>query len=79
VSHHCYECEVLKEFYWLKVNQFLLATRPASAQGPGGGSFTDEEMQALKDDAMEALSALISHWKSCYGLAEVSPPEQAAA
>lgn len=73
MSHSCHECEVLKEFYWLKVNQFLLATRSLNApRFHGRRQVSDEELKALKDEAMGALSALISHWKTCYGLSELS-------
>lgn len=73
MSHSCYECEVLKEFYWLKVNQFLLASRSLSAPRLSGRrAATEEELQTLKDEAMGALSALISHWKTCYGLNELN-------
>lgn len=71
MSHSCSECELLKQFYWLKVNQFLLAARSLSAPRlHGRRDASNEELQALKDEAMGALSALISHWKTCYGLAD---------
>jgi hypothetical protein len=70
VSHSCYECEVLKELYWLKVNQFLLATRSLGGPRLHGRRAREDEVWALKDEALGALSALISHWKRCYGLSE---------
>lgn len=71
VRHSCYECEVLKEFYWLKVNQFLVATRShGTSRAHGRRVAADDELKSLKDEAMGALSALISHWKACYGLSE---------
>ena len=71
MSHVCYECEVLREFYWLKVNQFLLATRsPNEPHAYSAQVASEEEVQALKDEALGALSALIGHWKACYGLSE---------
>ncbi len=70
MSHSCYECEVLKEFYWLKVNQFLLAARSINGPRLHGRHVTEDEVRALKDEAIGALSALIGHWKGCYGLSE---------
>jgi hypothetical protein len=60
----------LKEFYWLKLNQFLLAARSASASLsrienlPG-----EDQVEKSKEDALEALNALLHHAKACYGLA----------
>lgn len=70
MRHSCYECEVLKELYWLKVNQFLLALQSRSAHRAPARRTSEEDVRVLKDEAMGALSALIRHWKVCYGMAE---------
>lgn len=68
MRHSCYECDVLKEFYWLKVNQFLVATRSHSSSRLHVRRASEDDIKAMKEEAMGALSALISHWKGCYGL-----------
>lgn len=71
MGHCCHECEVLKDFYWLKVNQFLQATRSRSGHPLSGVlAASEDEIQILKEEALQALSALISHWKACYGLSD---------
>ncbi|UWZ82007.1 hypothetical protein [Occallatibacter riparius] len=64
---YCRTCEALKEFYWLKVNQFLLAVRTSSAW-PQRRRLDDEELQALKDESLAAFRELLRHAKACYGL-----------
>lgn len=64
---HCSTCESLKEFYWLKLNQFQLAARSASAWPPRE-AVGDEELQRLKDESLDALRELMRHAKACYGL-----------
>jgi hypothetical protein len=66
---YCQTCESLKEFYWLKVNQFLLATRSASAWPPPLHTAGEEELIQLKDESLDALRELMRHAKVCYGLA----------
>ena len=66
----CRTCELLKEFYRLKLNQFLLAARSTSAWHWHGHSVQEDEVQALKQESLEALTALIRHAKECYGLVE---------
>ena len=66
--HVCHTCDVLKEIYWLKAGQFVLAARglrPFAA----GRRVNDDELKALKDDAMDALRTLLRHVNSCYGFA----------
>lgn len=70
MRHSCYECEVLKEFYWLKVNQYLMASQSPASRTQMRRPVSEEELQALKDEAMGALTALIGHWKACYGLGQ---------
>lgn len=71
MGHCCHECEVLKDFYWLKVNQFLIATRPGAGASSGDlPAVSDEEIQILHEEALQALSGLIRHWKACYGLSD---------
>ena len=60
----------LKEFYWLKVNQFLLASQSLSVHRALGRRTSEDEVRVLKDEAIGALSALIRHWKVCYGMAD---------
>jgi len=61
---------MLKEYYALKFNQFVLAGRFNSA--PAVGLSTEEEqLVTLKDEALEALTALMRHAKVCYGLEDV--------
>jgi hypothetical protein len=75
-QNHCRECELLKDFYWLKVNRFLLTLKSAPAphsgrhnhhanveQGIEGG-----EIQATKAEALQAMCALVSHLKACYAI-----------
>lgn len=64
----CRTCELLKEFYRLKLNQFVLAARSASAWQHHGRAAHDDDIQVLKQESLEALSALIRHAKACYGL-----------
>lgn len=64
----CRTCELLKEFYRLKLNQFLLAARSNSAWQHRGRTAHDDEIEALKQESLEALSALMRHAKACYGL-----------
>lgn len=66
---YCDECEVLKEYYWLKVNNFLVAVQ--SLNNPSllsGIPATPEEIEVLKNEALRALREMIAHWKDCYGL-----------
>jgi hypothetical protein len=65
---YCRTCEALKEFYWLKLNQFLLAARSNSAWLPRRHRARDEEAQALKEESLMALRELMRHAKVCYGL-----------
>ncbi len=65
---YCRTCEALKEFYWLKVNQFLLAVRSSSAWPQRRRRLDDEELQALKDESLAAFRELMRHAKACYGL-----------
>jgi hypothetical protein len=66
----CHTCEMLKEYYALKFNQFVRAGRFSSAPTPGQGA-QEEELVTLKDEALEALTALMRHAKLCYGLEDV--------
>ena len=64
---HCHTCELLKQYYRLKLNQFLLAAR--SSTGFYHGDDTQEdELGRLKDESLEALTELMRHAKLCYGL-----------
>ena len=67
----CHECEVLKDYYWLKVNRFLLELRPFSKPyltSPFFPRNQDEEIKDAKEQALNALRALVSHLKACYAL-----------
>jgi len=66
----CRTCELLKELYQLKLNQFMLAARSAPAWPRPGHPAGDDATQVLKDEALEALSELMRHAKVCYGLVE---------
>ena len=66
----CHTCESLKEFYWLKLNQFLLAARSNSAWPSARHVVAEEELVALKDESLDALRELMRHAKVCYGLAQ---------
>jgi hypothetical protein len=66
----CRTCEMLKEYYALKFNQFVLAGRFNPASGLGQGT-DQEQLIALKDEALEALTALMQHVKACYGLEDL--------
>lgn len=65
----CHTCDVLKEIYWLKASRFLLAVR-ASARSDRGSKPDDQEVQALKDEALDALRTLLRHMNTCYGFTE---------
>jgi hypothetical protein len=71
--HFCHTCEVLKEIYWLKASRFVLAARPAESR-PTGRRLNEDDLQALKNDAMDSLRTLLRHMNSCYGF----PLERAA-
>lgn len=67
----CHECEVLKDYYWLKVNRFLLELRSFSKPYLSRSVFPrnqDEEIKDAKEEALNALRALVSHLKACYDL-----------
>jgi hypothetical protein len=66
---YCRTCEALKEFYWLKMNQFLLAARSNAAWPPRRRRMGDEELLAMKEESLAALRELMRHAKVCYGLA----------
>lgn len=66
----CRTCELLKEFYRLKLNQFLFAARSTSAWHRHSNSVQEDEVQVLKQESLEALTALIRHAKECYGLVD---------
>jgi hypothetical protein len=63
----CHTCEMLKEYYALKFNQFVLAGR-FNSLSPHGQGAEEEQLLTLKDEALEALTALMRHAKVCYGL-----------
>jgi hypothetical protein len=67
----CRDCELLKDYYWLKVNRFLLTlrsfTRPYLV-GSASRADQDQEIKDAKEQALQALCALISHLKVCYEL-----------
>jgi hypothetical protein len=65
---NCSTCESLKEFYWLKLNQFLLAARSRSTWPSARHVAGDDELQQLKDESLDALRQLMRHAKACYGL-----------
>ena len=65
---YCSTCDQLKELYWLKLNQFMLAARSVSAWPPPYHVAGDEELQVLKEESLDALRALMRHAKACYGL-----------
>lgn len=69
--YDCRDCELLKDYYWLKVNRFLLTLKSFSKSHAGGSTIRadhDQEIGTAKEDALHALCALISHLKSCYAL-----------
>jgi hypothetical protein len=67
---YCSTCEALKEFYWLKLNRFLLAARSASAWGAHRYRTDEDALQVSKEESLAALRTLIRHATACYGLAE---------
>lgn len=64
--HFCHTCEMLKEIYWLKASRFVLAARSAESRATGR-KLNEDELKALKDDALDALRTLLRHVNSCYG------------
>ncbi|HEY3705644.1 MAG TPA: hypothetical protein VGL22_11320 [Terracidiphilus sp.] len=64
----CQTCESLKEFYWLKLNQFLIAAGSSSAWPPPLHVAGEEELLVLKNESLDALRELMRHAKACYGL-----------
>lgn len=74
----CRDCEILKDYYWLKVNRFLLTLRSFSWPSGAGYCSPDEEIREAKQEALRALRALISHLKSCYALDREFDQELAA-
>ena len=67
----CHDCEVLKDYYWLKVNRFLLELKsfPKSYwSGSGFQTDQDDEVKDAKEEALHALRILVSHLKTCYAL-----------
>jgi hypothetical protein len=66
---YCRTCEALKEFYWLKLNQFLLAVRSSPRWAPRRQRLEDDELQAIKDESLMALRELMRHAKARHGLA----------
>jgi hypothetical protein len=67
----CHECEALKDYYWLKVNRFLLELRSFSKPYPADSVFRrsqDDEIRDATEEALHALRALVSHLKTCYAL-----------
>jgi hypothetical protein len=66
---YCRTCEALREFYWLKLNQFLLAVRSSPRWAPRRRRLEDDELQAIKDESLVALRELMRHAKACHGLA----------
>lgn len=64
--HACHTCDVLKEIYWLKAGRFVVAARSASAL-TGRRKPSEEELHALREDAMGALRTFLRHVNSCYG------------
>lgn len=75
-QNHCRDCELLRDFYWLKVNRFLLTLRPVSAPHSGRHNnhtnveqgIESGEIQAAKAEALRAMCALVSHLKACYAI-----------
>lgn len=65
---HCERCELLREYYRLKANRFFQAVSARSVPSPKGAVAMENELRVLKDDAIQALCALISHMQSCYQL-----------
>jgi len=62
---------LLKEYYWLKVNRFLLTLRSLSRPyivAASSRADIDEQIMDAKQEALRALCALISHLKTCYEL-----------
>jgi hypothetical protein len=67
----CHDCELLKDYYWLKVNRFLLTLRSFPRPhrvDTSSRADHDEEIKDAKQEALRALGALVSHLKSCYEL-----------
>lgn len=64
--HICHTCDVLKEIYWLRVTRFILAGR--STRASAGRGFSELEVQALKDQSIDALRTLLRHRNSCHDL-----------
>ncbi len=67
----CRQCELLKDYYWLKVNRLLLTLKSFSTPhaGPTGDcSSYDQKVRTSKEEALTALSALVKHRKACYAI-----------
>ena len=64
--HACHTCDVLKEIYGLKAGRFVVAAR-SSPSLAGGRKPNQEELKALREDAMGALRTFLRHVNSCYG------------
>jgi hypothetical protein len=67
----CNDCELLRDFYWLKVNRFLLTLRSFAiphTNGPGARTDQDHAIKEAKEEALRALCVLVSHLKTCYAL-----------
>jgi hypothetical protein len=71
---NCRDCALLKDYYWLKVNRFLLTLRSFQKPHLVGATLRsdhDHEIKDAKEQALEALRAFISHLKTCYELDRV--------
>ena len=69
--YHCSVCELLRDFYGLKVNRFLLTLRSVPTSHNGGHDRRanhEQEIHAAKVEALRALCALVSHLKACYAI-----------
>jgi hypothetical protein len=78
VRQSCRTCELLKEFYRLKLDQFLYAARSPSAWHRHGHLVREDEAHVLKQESLDALTALMRHAKICYGLENELAGEEAA-
>lgn len=73
----CHTCEMLKQYYSLKFNQFVLAGRSGSTLPGNGQGDPEEQLAQLKDEALDALTVLMRHAKVCYGLVSETQNEAA--
>lgn len=61
----CHECGVFEEYYRLKLNVYLLGAKTARPSRQADLIWVRRHLERLHGEALEALRALLSHWKAC--------------